>query len=99
VKPPPFERDGGNRGAKRKLRHRGKIPISHELSARPVAANDRIRRGGWEAYTIVGFTRKSGLLTLVDRKSRFLLAAPLSRLGSKEVKTITPERGFAYGSG
>ena len=55
------------------------------------------------------FNRKSGLLTLVDRKSRFLLAAPLSRLGSKEVETaliallkdqplytITPDRGREF---
>ncbi|MBR3051702.1 MAG: IS30 family transposase [Selenomonadaceae bacterium] len=119
---PEQKRSEGNRGARRKLRHRGKprrpkgyvsnrgkIPISHELSARPVAANERIRRGDWEADTIVGFNRKSGLLTLVDRKSRFLLVAPLSRLGSKEVKTalievlrgqplhtITPDRGREF---
>ena len=55
---PEQKRSEGNRGARRKLRHRGKprrpkgyvsnrgkIPISHELSARPVAANERIRRG------------------------------------------------------
>lgn len=119
---PEQKRSVGNRGAIRKLRHRGKprrpkgyvsnrgkIPISHELSERPIAANERIRRGDWEADTIVGFNRKSGLLTLVDRKSRFLLAAPLSRLGSKEVEaamiealcgqplhSITPDRGREF---
>ena len=119
---PEQRRSEGNRGARRKLRHRGKprrpkgyvsnrgkIPISHELSERPVEANERVRRGDWEADTIVGCNRKSGLLTLVDRKSRFLLAALLSRLGSKEVKTamieslcgepihsITPDRGREF---
>ena len=119
---PEQKRSTGNRGAIRKLRHRGKprrpkgyvsncgkIPISHELSERPVEANERVRRGDWEADTIVGCNRKSGLLTLVDRKSRFLLAAPLSRLGSKEVEsallkvlcnqplhTLTPDRGREF---
>ena len=49
------ERSQGNRGARRKLRHKGK-PHS--------------RFGDWEADTIVGFNRKSGLLTLMERKSR-----------------------------
>ena len=74
-----------------------------------MAANERSRFGDWEADTIVGYNHKSGLLTLVDRKSRFLRAAPLSRLGSKEVKTamiealrgqplhsITPDRGREF---
>ena len=65
---PEQKRSEGNRGARRKLRHRGKprrpkgyvsnrgkIPISHELTERPIAANKRIRLGDWEADTIVGF--------------------------------------------
>ena len=66
--------------------NRGKIPITHELSERPIEANGRSRQGDWEADTIVGFNRKSGLLTLVDRKSRFLIATKLKRLGSVEVR-------------
>jgi len=119
---PEQKRSEGNRGARRKLRHRGKprrpkgyvsnrgkIPISHELSARPIEANERARKGDWEADTIVGFNRKSGLLTLVDRKSRFLICRKLTRLGSKEIKTamieslrgqpvqtITPDRGREF---
>jgi len=119
---PEQKRSEGNRGAIRKLRHRGKprrpkgyisnrdkIPISHELSSRPIEANERIRRGDWEADTIVGYNRKSGLLTLVDRRSRFLICRKLARLGSKEVETamiealrgeplhtITPDRGREF---
>ena len=87
----------------------GKIPISHELTDRPVAANNRERLGDWEADTIVGFNRKSGLLTLVCRKSRFLICEKLTRLGSKEmeeamievlggqpVHSITPDRGREF---
>ena len=119
---PEQKRSTGNRGAKRKLRHRGKprrpkgyisnrgkIPISHELKERPVEANNRSRFGDWEADSIVGFNHKSGLLTLVDRKSRFLICKKLTRLGSKEVeaamiealrdqplKSITPDRGREF---
>ena len=116
------KRSTGNRGARRKLRHRGKprrpkgyvsnrgkIPISHELVERPLEAKERSRLGDWEADTIVGYNRKSGLLTLVDRLSRFLICRKLSRLGSKEVKaamiealrgepvhSITPDRGREF---
>ena len=119
---PEQKRSQGNRGARRKLRHRGKprrpkgyvsnrgkIPISHELSERPIEAGDRVRLGDFEADTIVGFNRKSGLLTLVDRKSRFLICRKLTRLGSKEVEmamiealrgqplhTLTPDRGREF---
>ena len=91
---PEQKRSTGNRGARRKLRHRGKprrrkgqvtkrgkIPISHELSERPIEALERIRLGDWEADTIRGKNQKNALLTLVDRKSRYLLCR---RLGSVE---------------
>ena len=57
----------GNRGAIRKLRHkgksrhsknyvelRGKIPISNPLSTRPKEANDRSGLGDFEADTVTG---------------------------------------------
>ena len=119
---PEQKRSTGNRGAIRNLRlkgkarhkkghkdNRGKIPISHELKERPVEANNRERLGDWEADTIVGSNHESGLLTLVDRRSRFLIAMKLTRLGSKEVKaamikaladqplySITPDRGREF---
>lgn len=65
--------------------NRSKIPIRHELKERLVKAKEHSRFGDWEADTIVGFNRKSGLLTLVDRKSRFLKCEKLTRLGSREV--------------
>ena len=60
-------RSKGNRGAIRYLHHRGKsrhsknyeenrgkIPINNELSARPLAANERTRLGDFEANTVWG---------------------------------------------
>ena len=102
-------RECSTRRPKGYVSNRGKIPISNELTERPVEANERNRLGDWEADTIVGFNRKSGLLTLVDRKSRFLICRKLSRLGSKEVQeamvdalsgqplhSITPDRGREF---
>ena len=119
---PEQKRSTGNHGARKYLRHkgrprrpkgyvsnRGKIPISNELKERPIQANERSRFGDWEADTIVGFNHKTGLLTLVDRLSRFLICEKLTRLGSKEVETamikalsgqplhsITPDRGREF---
>ena len=119
---PEQKRSTGNRGAIRKLRHRGKprrkkdstsqrgkIPISHELSERPAEANERVRFGDFEADTVLGKLAQAALLTLVDRKSRFLYCCKLSKLDDKEVETalikllgghrlcsITPDRGREF---
>ena len=119
---PEQKRSTGNRGAIRRLRHRGKarrpkgyvsnrgkIPITNELSARPVEANERSRLGDFEADTVLGKFGKAALLTLVDRKSRFLFATKISKLDDKEVEqamikllvreplhSITPDRGREF---
>ena len=102
-------RECSTRRPKSYVSNRGKIPISNELTERPVEANERNRLGDWEADTIVGFNRKSGLLTLVDRKSRYLRCVKLTRLGSREVEaaliqalqgqpiqTVTSDRGREF---
>lgn len=77
----------GNRGAIRKLRHRGKtrhtknhqekrgkIVISNRISDRPKEADDRNVIGHWEADTVAGKTGSACLVTIADRNSRYLLA-------------------------
>lgn len=112
----------GNRGAVRKLRHRGKsrhkkgyverrgkIQISHPIEERPEEANNRSRIGDWEADTVAGVTGKACLVTLVDRKSRFLVGGKASIKKAKPVadvmisalkglplETITPDRGKEF---
>ena len=119
---PEQRRSKGNRGAIRHLRHRGKsrhsknyeekrgkIPISNELSARPVASNERTRLGDFEADTVLGQPDKACLLTLVDRKSRFLISRRLAKKNSslvvqaiidalkdETVYSITPDRGKEF---
>ncbi len=112
----------GNRGAIRKLRHRGKsrhtkdyverrgkIQISHEIDERPEAANNRERLGDWEGDTVAGVTGKACLVTLVDRKSRYLVGGKAAAKKSDEVnevmiralrgqplESITPDRGKEF---
>ncbi|MDB1726144.1 IS30 family transposase [Enterococcus avium] len=115
----------GNRGLIRSLRHRGKtrhkknhvetrgkIRITHSIHDRPKSADDRSEFGHWEADTVAGKTGGACLVTLTDRKSRFLLAgkAPrkkaayvsekmielLSSIPNEVVKTITPDRGKEF---
>lgn len=105
---PEQRRSKGNRGAKRKLRHkgkprhgkeyqekRGKMEIPNCITQRPEAANARERLGDWEADTVLGKQGGACLLTLVDRMSRYLLCRKLDRKGSKEVaqETISALQG------
>lgn len=55
----------------------GRIPRQVTIEGRPHEANARQRLGDFEGDTIVSRGKRSGLLTLVDRKSRYLLAAKL----------------------
>ncbi len=115
----------GERGVARKLRHRGKtrhkkgqeerrgkIRISHPIEERPKEATERSEIGHWEADTVLGKTGSSCMITLVDRKSRFLLGKKISRKAAAEVeegmiamlitlpaekrRSITPDRGKEF---
>lgn len=112
----------GNRGSIRKLRHRGKsrhtksyeekrgkIQISNLITDRPEPANNRERLGDWEADTVLGQTGKACLVTLTDRKSRYLLCKKIEKkssalvkeamvelLKNQPLKTITPDRGKEF---
>jgi IS30 family transposase len=55
----------------------GQIPRQVKIDGRPQEANERQRLGDFEGDTIVSRGKRSGLVTLVDRKSRYLLAAKL----------------------
>ncbi|WP_302610703.1 IS30 family transposase [uncultured Mitsuokella sp.] len=64
---------GKRRHKKGNEEHRGKFVISHPIEERPASAANRSVRGHWEADTVVGKQGKACLVTLVDRKSRYLL--------------------------
>ena len=112
----------GERGVIRKLRHRGKtrhckghvetrgkIIITNKLEDRPKVANERKRIGDWEADTVSGKTGKACLVTLTDRKSRFLLCTRIEKKNSlfvrdamikllegQPLESVTPDRGKEF---
>lgn len=115
----------GERGVARKLRHRGKtrrkkgtvetrgkLKISNPIEDRPQAAEERSEFGHWEADTVAGKTGSSCMITLTDRKSRFLLLKKIPKKNAQNVKTgilellqqlppdkirsITPDRGKEF---
>ena len=116
------KRSEGNRGMIRRLRHRGKprktknpdsrrgkMTISHSIEERPEAANTRSRLGDWEADTVIGKAGGPRLVTLVDRKSRYLLCRKVPTERMDEVaqamidclegypcESITPDRGKEF---
>ena len=76
---------------------RGKIQNATPLSERPKQANQRKRRGHWERDTMIGKNRKTAILALVDRKTRFNKFAKLNRRLAPGVtsKTIALLSGLA----
>jgi len=64
-----------------KCDNRGKIPNQKLIEERPALVETRERIGDWEADTIIGKGMKGAIVTLVDRKSRFL------RMGLVEQRT------------
>jgi IS30 family transposase len=77
------------RGGRRKaLETRGKIPRRVEIAGRPPVVSERSRHGDWEGDTIVGARRRSGLVSLVERKSGYLLLNKTPRLKATPVRRV-----------
>lgn len=88
---------------------RGKFPVSHDISERTAVAVHRSRRGHFESDTVAGKKGNACLVTLVDRKSRYLLGGKADQKRADAVNTviiellrgqplhsITPDRGKAF---
>ena len=99
------------KGRPRRLKNtkRGKIVITNPIEDRPEAANKRMRIGDWEGDTVAGLINKPCLVTLTDRKSRFLLSqlsksklaedvkeVMSSLLNGQPVLTVTLDRGKEF---
>ena len=100
---------GKRRHSRNHVEKRGKIQITNDISERPLEADLRKRIGDWEADTVIGVNGKACLVTLVDRKSRYLIAAKAERKDSDSVSnaiilmlqnhpihSITPDRGKEF---
>ena len=107
-----LRRKGKRRLHSRDEETRGKIRISHTIDERPAGANDRSEFGHFEADTVQGKRGEACILTLVERKTRFLIAVKLesatarnvceailmaaSALPPGTIKSITPDRGKEF---
>jgi len=67
---------------------RGQIPNRTSIDERPQVVEDRSRLGDWEADTIVGKGKKGAIVTLVDRKSRYLRMGLVSKRTKEAVKEM-----------
>ena len=78
------------------LRHRGKKrtepekrgQIAHrvDVAGRPKVVGERRRFGDWEGDTVVGSHHQGGVVTLVERKSRFTLMRKVRDLKARTVR-------------
>ncbi|MBE6073029.1 MAG: IS30 family transposase [Selenomonas ruminantium] len=79
-------RHRGKRMKKRSIEEeRGKIQISHDITERPAGAENRSKIGHREADTVVDKQGKACLVTLVDRKSRYLMCGKADKKNAQAV--------------
>jgi transposase, IS30 family len=77
---------------------RGRLPTAVSIDGRPAVVDRRSRFGDWEGDTIVGARRRGGAVTLVERKSGYLLlgkvpdlqAATVRQAAAKQYATTPP---------
>ena len=94
------------RQPKRRSQHRaqaksaglGKIPNRVGIEHRPSETDERRFIGHWEGDTVIQGHKQSGLVTLVERRSGYLLAARLPRISAELTKAamirlLKPRRG------
>jgi IS30 family transposase len=74
-------------GWKRRDRgNRGQIPACTSIEGRPAVVDRRGRYGDWEGDTVVGAGRRGGAVTLVERKSGYLLMGKTRSLRAAPVR-------------
>lgn len=88
---------------------RGVMKGKRALEERPISAKNRSRKGHWEIDTVMGKGAKPCILTMVDRKTGYLViwklrsrttaevnAALLSIIGKHRIKSITADNGTEF---
>ena len=71
---------------------RGRLPTSASIEGRPAVVDRRSRYGDWEGDTIVGANRRGGAVTLVERKSGYLLLGKVPNLQAATVRQAAARR-------
>ncbi|MEK0212156.1 MULTISPECIES: IS30 family transposase [Bacillati] len=105
--------DHGKRHKRRQdLRSRYNQAVGTSIEIRSESANRRTEKGHLEMDTVRGKIGRSGLVSLVDRKSRYLLSERVPKVNAKNVtqamidllhtvtpkrvRTLTPDRGTEF---
>ncbi len=65
-------------------RHKSRIPNRVSIHQRPEEVEEREVFGHWEGDSVVGLGKKEGIHTEVERKTRFLLAKKVEKIGAVE---------------
>ena len=76
---------------------RGQIPNRISIEARPTVVDEKSRVGDWEGDLIIGKDHKGAVVTLVERKTRFLVAQAVPSkeadgVGRAIVKSLQPHQ-------
>jgi IS30 family transposase len=91
IKDKNLRQKGKRRRQKDTEEKRGKIPDTVPMSERPKSADNRSRYGHFEGDTVLGKQGESCIVTMVDRKSRFLIAGKLNSKSAEEVARVTED--------
>jgi len=93
------QRNGGTlykhlRHKKRRKRYgsketRGQIKNRVSIDERPDIVNKKERVGDWEIDTVIGKNHKGALVTIVERKTKFVVIGQIGSKKANEVETIT----------
>lgn len=68
---------------------RGTIKNRVSIDERPEIVTEKTRIGDWEGDTVIGKNHKGGLVTLAERKSRYVLAGHISSKHAEGVTDVT----------
>ncbi len=68
---------------------RGMIKNRVSIDERPEIVDQKTRMGDWEGDTVIGKNHKGGLVTLAERKSRYVLAGPICNKHVEGVTAVT----------
>ena len=72
--------------------NRGRMRACVSIKGRPPVVDRRSRYGDWEGDTIVGANRRGGAVTLVERKSGYLLLGKIPNLQAATVRQVAAQR-------
>jgi len=97
-------RTGNNKYKKRYGRHKNRqVVIKNKVSIdeRPEVINKKERFGDWEIDTIIGKNHKGAIVTIVERKSSFILIRKLksknaANLASETIRLLAPYKDLVH---